>query len=75
MVLSEIISQVFFTLYQCNETPLYMACQEGHHEIVKTLIGAGADVNKCMRENVSEVVALNHTKHSHNHFHDTYVHV
>ena len=31
--------------YQNNATPLYKACQEGHHDIVQMLLGAGADVN------------------------------
>ena len=31
--------------YQDNITPLYVACQEGHHDVVQTLLGAGADVN------------------------------
>ena len=77
MVLSEILSQVLFTPYQCDKSPLYMACQEGHHDVVLTLLGAGADVNRCICEKVSEVFALTHTKHSHNenyHLHDTYVH-
>ena len=35
----------FFTSYQDNTTPLYVASKEGHHDVVKTLLGAGADVN------------------------------
>ena len=35
----------YFTTYQDNTTPLYMASEKGHHDIVKTLLGAGADVN------------------------------
>ena len=34
-----------FTPYQTNATPLYVASQEGHHDVVQTLLGAGADVN------------------------------
>ena len=34
-----------FTPYQNNATPLYVASQEGHHDVVQTLLGAGADVN------------------------------
>ena len=34
-----------FSSYQDNTTPLYMASQKGHHDVVKTLLGAGADVN------------------------------
>ena len=37
----------FFLLsfYQNNTTPLYVASQEGHHDVVQTLLGAGAGVN------------------------------
>ena len=34
-----------FTPYQDNTTPLYVASQNGHHDVVQTLFGAGADVN------------------------------
>ena len=34
-----------FTPYQNNATPLYVASQNGHHDVVQTLVGAGADVN------------------------------
>ena len=34
-----------FTPYQTNATPLCVASQEGHHDVVQTLLGAGADVN------------------------------
>ena len=34
-----------FTPYQDNATPLYMASQEGHYDVVQTLVRAGADVN------------------------------
>ena len=39
-----------FTSYQNNATPLYVASQSGHHDVVQTLLGAGADVNiaKCV---------------------------
>ena len=33
-----------------------MACQEGHHDVVQTLLGAGADVN-IARSNVSDVMS------------------
>ena len=34
-----------FTPYQNNMTPLYWASQKRHHDVVQTLVGAGADVN------------------------------
>ena len=33
------------TPYQNNTTPLYVASEKGHHDVVRTLLGAGADVN------------------------------
>ena len=33
-----------------------MACQDGHHDVVQTLLGAGADVN-IARSNVSDVMS------------------
>lgn len=35
----------FFFVYQNNATPFYMASQNGHLEVVKSLLGAGANVN------------------------------
>ena len=34
-----------FSPVQNNATPLYVASESGHHDVVKTLLGAGADVN------------------------------
>ena len=44
-----------FTLYQYNTTPLYVASERGHHDVVQTLLGAGADVN-ITRFDVSDVI-------------------
>ena len=44
-----------FTPYQNNVTPLYVASQNGHHDVVQTLVGAGADVN-IARSVVSDMV-------------------
>ena len=45
--------------YQNNATPLYIASQNGHHDVVKTLLGAGADVN-IARSDVSHVIFYNY---------------
>ena len=34
-----------FTPNKVNATPLNAACGIGHHDVVQTLLGAGADVN------------------------------
>ena len=34
-----------FAPYQDNTTSLCVANQNGHHDVVQTLLGAGADVN------------------------------
>ena len=44
-----------FTPYQDNVTPLYVAGWHGHHDVVQTLVGAGADVN-IARSVVSDMV-------------------
>ena len=44
-----------FTSYQDNATPLYVASEKGHHDVVQTLLGAGADVNMA-RSVVSHVM-------------------
>ena len=41
-------------MHTCNVTPLYAASQEGHHDVVQTLLGAGAGVN-IARSDVSDV--------------------
>ena len=48
----------YFTLCQGNRTPLYLASKNGHHDIVQSLLGSGADVNKLRMPSVSDVVLL-----------------
>ena len=48
-----------FTPYQDNTTPLYVASYNGHHDVVQTLVGAGADVN--IATSVSDMVLCSYT--------------
>ena len=48
------VMPLFLSPYQNNVTPLYAASQEGHHDVVQTLLGAGAGVN-IARSDVSDV--------------------
>lgn len=32
-------------------TPLHLACQEGHHDVVKVLLDEGADITICDHSN------------------------
>ena len=50
----------FFTPYQGNATPLYVASLNGHHDVVQTLVGAGADVNIATSD-VSDMVLCSYT--------------
>ena len=47
-----LICYVSSTLYQENTTALYVACQYSHHDVIESLLAAGADVN-IARSNVS----------------------
>ena len=50
-------------LYQVNATPLCVASQGGHHDVVQSLLGAGAEVNIAAL-NVSDVTCV-HRVHVH----------
>ena len=45
-------------LYQINVTPLFVASQKGHHDVVQSLLGAGADVNIAHMPSVSDVMLM-----------------
>ena len=45
-------------LYQDNTTPLYVGSQNGHHEVVQSLLDARADVNKPHMSSVSDVMLM-----------------
>ena len=50
----------YFTPYQNNITPLYVASLNGHHDVVQTLVGAGADVNTATSD-VRDMVLRSYT--------------
>ena len=51
--------------FQNNATPLYIASQKGHHEVVQSLLGAGADVNTARSvSNETSIVLAIHIKYS-----------
>ena len=43
---------------QDNRTPLFVASQEGHQDVVQRLLGAGADMNILDMPNVSVIMLL-----------------
>ena len=49
---------VSFTLCQINATPMYWASRNGHHDVVQSLLGSGADVNIAVMPSVSDVMLM-----------------
>ena len=45
-------------LYQYNATPLFAASEKGHHDVVQSLLGAGAEVNIALMQSVSGVMLM-----------------
>ena len=41
-----------------NATPLYWASQKGHHDVVHSLLGSGADVNIAVMPEVRDVMLM-----------------
>ena len=48
----------YFTLCQINATPLYWASRNGHHDVVQSLLGSGADMNIALMPEVRDVILL-----------------
>ena len=53
-----------FTPYQDNVTPLHVANQNGHYDVVQTLVRAGADAN-IARSDVSDMVLCSYSTCTH----------
>ena len=49
---------LFFILYQDYTTPLYAASQNGYHDVVQSLLGAGADVNTAKSDVSNDIIYL-----------------
>ena len=45
-------------LSQYNTTPLFAASEKGHHDVVQSLLGAGAEVNIALMPSVSGVMLM-----------------
>ena len=54
MYMEVVVCFVPSLLYQNNATPLCVASYSGHHDVVQSLLGAGAQVNVA-RSDVSDV--------------------
>ena len=52
------INDLFFIPYQNNATPLHVASQKGHQDVVQSLLGAGADVNTATSDVSNDILYL-----------------
>ena len=48
----------FFIPFQNNATPLFVASQKGYHDVVQSLLGAGADVNTATSDVSNHILYL-----------------